>query len=192
MRLDERMPVWDFHERHQVEIPSSPERIHAALHQVDFNRSPVIRSLFALRGVGQLFRRSERRRITVATITSGGFFVLDQDPPFELVVGLVGQFWKLSGNIATIRPEEFLSFDRAGFAKVAWNFHIKELQGGSSMVSTETRIRCLDETSRRKFSRYWRIVRPFSGWTRREMLRLVKRETLANGEGFRMRGNDTL
>jgi hypothetical protein len=41
-------------------------------------------------------------------------------------------------------------------------------------VATETRIVCTDEASRRAFLRYWRVIRPFSGLIRLEMLRLLR------------------
>jgi hypothetical protein len=48
--------------------------------------------------------------------------------------------------------------------------------GGAATVSTETRVLCTDPGSRRAFRRYWRIVRPFSGLIRIEMLRSIRRE----------------
>jgi len=41
-------------------------------------------------------------------------------------------------------------------------------------VATETRIRCTDDASRRAFLRYWRVIRPFSGLIRMEMLRSIR------------------
>jgi len=43
----------------------------------------------------------------------------------------------------------------------------------AATLATETRVRCLDAASRRKFGLDWRLVRPFSGWIRREALRAV-------------------
>ena len=42
--------------------------------------------------------------------------------------------------------------------------------GGASRVATETRIAATDDTARRRFGRYWRLIGPFSSITRREML----------------------
>jgi hypothetical protein len=43
------------------------------------------------------------------------------------------------------------------------------------MLATETRVLCLDDSSRRKFKLYWTLIAPFSGLIRNEALRVVKR-----------------
>jgi hypothetical protein len=42
-------------------------------------------------------------------------------------------------------------------------------------LTTETRVRCTDERSRRAFARYWYVIRPFSGLVRRSWLRAARR-----------------
>jgi hypothetical protein len=42
-------------------------------------------------------------------------------------------------------------------------------------LTTETRVHVPDPVSRRKFVRYWRFVRPFSGLIRRQVLQAAKR-----------------
>lgn len=70
-------------------------------------------------------------------------------------------------------PPEFSSFSEPGFAKIAWNF---TLQGTTPVhLSTQTRVVCLDDSSRRRFKLYWNLIRPFSGFIRTEMLRLIRR-----------------
>jgi hypothetical protein len=46
-------------------------------------------------------------------------------------------------------------------------------------LSTETRVHIEDPGSRRKFARYWRVVRPFSGLIRVSILRAAKRRAEA-------------
>ena len=46
-------------------------------------------------------------------------------------------------------------------------------------LSTETRVHVSDPVSRRKFQRYWRVVRPFSGLIRMSILRAAKRRAEA-------------
>jgi hypothetical protein len=38
---------------------------------------------------------------------------------------------------------------------------------------------CLDESSRRRFRRYWLFIRPFSGLIRMEMLRVIRQQIAA-------------
>jgi hypothetical protein len=50
------------------------------------------------------------------------------------------------------------------------------LNEDASRLSTETRVQATDAMSRRQFLRYWRIIGPFSGLVRRDLLRRIKRE----------------
>jgi len=49
-------------------------------------------------------------------------------------------------------------------------------EGPATRLTTETRIKCLDEDSRSRFGWYWAFIRPFSGLIRMEMLRAIKRK----------------
>jgi hypothetical protein len=46
-------------------------------------------------------------------------------------------------------------------------------------LTTETRVHVADPAARRKFARYWRVIRPFSGLIRILMLRGAKRRAEA-------------
>ena len=52
-------------------------------------------------------------------------------------------------------------------------------EGAGSRVRTETRIAATDDTARRRFGRYWRLIGPFSSITRREMLAAIRRRAEA-------------
>ena len=43
----------------------------------------------------------------------------------------------------------------AGLAQAVWNFRVR-VCGMGTELSTETRVRCGDEVTRRQFGRYWR------------------------------------
>ncbi|HZW52598.1 MAG TPA: hypothetical protein VFF00_01125, partial [Candidatus Elarobacter sp.] len=131
----------------------------------------VVSALLRLRGLG-----ASRRPLT-ADIRSR-FTVLKDDPGREVVFGIVGQFWRLRGNLCDVDAARFASFEEAGSAKSAWNFVFTEEAGGAR-VSTETRVRCFGAASRVKFRAYWTLIRPFSGLIRMELLRLIKRRAEA-------------
>jgi hypothetical protein len=112
-----------------------------------------------------------------------GFVVLDEAPGDEIVLGLVGRFWSPTGGLLRVDPAEFAGFDRPGYAVAAWNFTLRG--DGPVTLATETRVRLTDDGARRRFRPYWALVGPFSGLTRREMLRVVRRaaeETHTEGE----------
>ena len=182
MLIDEIMPEPHFAERHAIRIAAPPERAYEAVRRLDLRGSPVARTLFALRSLPGFFGRRRGRRglgTTMETLLESGFVVLAERAPRELVLGLAGQFWKPMGGIARLEPDEFRGCDLPGLALATWNFTVLPTDEGS-LVATETRVRCTDAAAHRSFSRYWRVVRPFSGLVRREMLRVIRRTAEAD------------
>ncbi len=87
-----------------------------------------------------------------------------------------------------VKPKRRLGLDEIvdsgfvapGFAKGAWNFVVSERPAGGSKVESETRVACTDDDARRRFSRYWRLIGPFSALIRRVMLRGIKHDAEGN------------
>jgi hypothetical protein len=179
MRIDDFLPHADFAERHALRVRATPERAYAAARRLDLGRSPVVRTLFALRSLPALFARGGYRgervlAMNLEGLVRGGFVLLDERAPHEFVLGLVGRFWTPGGAIERIDPAEFAVYGTPGRAVAAWNFTVLPTDEGS-LVATETRVRCTDDAARRSFRRYWRVVRPFSGLIRMEALRAIRR-----------------
>lgn len=180
MLIDEFMPIYDFDEKHEINVRAPVEKVYAALDSFEFNESPIIRWLFWLRGLASESARAEGSKdFNVRDMTKSNFVVLGEKPDEEILLGLVGKFWTLSGDLQNVKAEEFLAFDKKGYAKAAWNFTLSESEEKKTLLKTETRVRCLGEASRESFRFYWMFIKPFSGWTRREMLRLVKEKAEA-------------
>lgn len=179
MLIDHHLPHPDFAERHALRVHAPPERAYQAARRLDLSGSVLVRTLFALRSLPALFtgkrgRGEKALGTTMDGLLRNGFVLLDERPPHELVLGLVGRFWTPAGGIERIHPAEFAVFDRPGMAVAAWNFTVLPTDEGS-LVATETRVRCTDDAARRSFRRYWRVVRPFSGMIRMEALRAIRR-----------------
>jgi hypothetical protein len=80
--------------------------------------------------------------------------------------------------------DDFAAFDQAGYAKMAANFRLDPIAGGrATRLSTETRVVCTDPSSARRFGRYWRLIRPASGATRRSWLTAIKRRAERHPDG---------
>ena len=120
-------------------------------------------------------RRPAPRTLTLEDLTRAGFVVLVDRPAEELVLGLVGRFWRVTGDIRSVEADRFDRSPEPGFARTAWNFAIEKRGAESSVVITQTRVVCTDGESRRKFLRYWKLVGPFSALIRRRLLELIKR-----------------
>jgi hypothetical protein len=105
-----------------------------------------------------------------------GFTRLAEMPGRELVFGIAGQFWRPSGGLRPIADTDaFLDFAEDGCVKGAWNLCVDPNDDGTCTLSTETRIQCFGDAARRRFRLYWTLVGPFSGLTRRALLRGVRR-----------------
>ena len=181
MVIDEFMPKFDVSKRYSMMIAASVDSVYSALKNANINDSPLIRILFFLRGLPVIYRSKKNvlkgNKLTVSDISSSGFILLFEKHGDELVIGVAGKFWKLSGDIVRMSPEQFRSFNKTGFAKAVWNFSLRPMGHISTELSTETRILCTDESGRKKFALYWKLIGPFSGIIRREILKIIKRNS---------------
>jgi hypothetical protein len=179
--LDEALPEYDFSERHSRHVAAPPEPVDEAVRAVTIGDMPLARVLFALRAVPpRLRRRTARPRPTDVPMLElalrFGFGPLGESRGEEVVIGMIGQPWKLAGGESRRfeRPDEFAAFTEPGFVKAAMDFRF-EPEGSGTRLTTETRVLATDLASRRHFRRYWLVIRPGSGLTRRSWLRAAKR-----------------
>lgn len=183
--IDAFLPAYDVAASYATGVAAPPERAWAAVRALEMRGSPLVRGLFLLRSLPALVahprralaRRAARRGLglTLDQLLRGGFTLLGERPGEELLLGLVGRFWRADGGIVRVEAGEWGEWERPGYAKAAWNFTLAPGAGGALRLATETRVRCTDPESRRRFLRYWRLVGPFSGLIRRDMLRSVRR-----------------
>ena len=155
--LDAFLPAYDFSTRHAVAVAVDPTRADRALREVTFKEVPLVRALLLARGLG--LRRAED---TVLGAMVPRATVLEDVPGEGVVLTLSGQFWRLGGRGPEAPATAVIDF--------------RALPGS---LATETRVHVPDPVSRRKFGRYWRIVRPFSGLIRMVVLRAAKRRAEA-------------
>jgi hypothetical protein len=180
MLIDEFLPEYDFDEKHETTIRASAEKVYAALDAFDFNDSAVIRWLIWLRGLSAKDASGKASKSSnLRDAPKFDFIILGETPNEEILLGLAGKFWALSGDLQKLKPEEFRVFAKEGYAKAVWNFTLSETDEKEVCLKTETRIQCLGEKSQESFRFYWWFVKPFSGWIRQEMLRLVKEKAEA-------------
>lgn len=170
MLLDDFMPDFEFFEYHEVDVAAPVEAGWAAATDVAWGEVPLFRILFGIRS-GRAFRRD---RPILDQMLSSGFTLLAEDPPRELVFGVVGRFWRLTGGLRDVPPEDFASFSGDRYVKGATNFLVTAAPGGCK-VSTETRVQPTDVAARRRFYLYWSVVRGGSAAIRVAWLRAIKK-----------------
>lgn len=183
MILDSFLPDADVSEHHELVIPAPRRAVYRAIWEADLAAHPVIRALLALRSLpARLGNTSpgprQRRPITLSVILQHGFQLLAEEPEREVVLGVVGRFWRPLDTIVPFDPAAFTGPLAPGLAKAAWNFAVAD-EGTGTLLSTQTRVACADAASLRRFKLYWTVVGPFSGLIRILMLRAIQARSTA-------------
>ena len=184
MLLDNFLTSYQVNEVHTISINAPPDCVYTAIKQFKPREVPLFGLLMGLRTLparlaGRRFDFRSGERPLIERATEMGFILLAESPGREIVIGTIGQFWKLSPGGAPQRinsPREFVTFNLGGYAKAAFNFHIRPGRDGKrSQVRTETRIYLPDPQTERKFKLYWGIIGMGSALIRIAWLRAIKR-----------------
>ena len=171
--IDEWLPQYQVGTSYSILVHASDEKTFAALKHANFSELPIVRILMRLR----------RHRIGRGTVPEpeprdngrGSFLELAEVPQREVVLGIVGRFWRPDGGVVRgLTPAEFADFHREGYAKAVWSFSLAPADGGTQLT-TETRVQTFGRSATLKFRAYWLLVGLFSGVIRKTMLREVKR-----------------
>jgi hypothetical protein len=178
--LDGLFPRYDFSERHRIRIAAGPAAVDRALRTFTLGETPIARALMTVRALPALL---SGRRLTwprsdepFFARTLGPSRVLLADRPGYRVVGLAGPMWALRGRLVRFEDAPaFEAFDAPGNVKAVLAFAITAAGDDGTQLATETRVLAMDPDSRRRFARYWFVIRPWSGLIRREWLRAIRR-----------------
>ncbi len=172
--IEELLPDPDFANSHSIAIAAPVERVVEASERYRLDQHRLVNLLFRL-------RRLNPPGPLRASLLHRGFTVLAEKPGSEVVVGIAGRFWALNQTanlISVADARAFKQFAEPGAAKAAACFRFEPLPDGSTRLSTETRVKCVDAAARRRFAAYWALIGPFSGWIRTIVLRGIRRLAL--------------
>jgi hypothetical protein len=171
--IDAVLPRWDVHELHGTEVAASPEATWAALEEVTLRELPVTCLLMSIRSLGRSAPLDRR------FLDGARFLTPIDEAPGDRVLGLIGRPWQLRPAIVPFQgAAQFAAFDRPGYVRAATDLRVVPAAGGSRFT-TETRVQATDAAGRRRFIRYWRVVRCGSALIRRDLLRAVRRRAEA-------------
>lgn len=173
--LDRLLPHWDHRERHEIAVRAPREDVLRAVDETRWRDLPLFHALLLVGSLGT--KRAKAEEAFLGSMTEGGFTELHRTG-HELVVGAVVATEEPKGPAALAEPaaESFAAFDRPGHYKVAFDFRV-----GEGRLTTETRVLSTDEAARRRFARYWMLIRLPSGLIRREWLHGIRRRAEAPG-----------
>lgn len=181
--VDRFLPEFDVTTVHHTIVEATPEKTFEAIKRTDLSRDPVSMFLGKVRDLPNMIERKLKGTdqpatgpLTFESFEHMGWVHLAEEPGAELVVGLVGQFWHRDYGFEQITPEEFVPFDRPGFAKVAVSLSVRPYGATRTLLTYEARTATTDETARVHFRRYWRVVGPGAAILMRGALKLIKAE----------------
>jgi hypothetical protein len=161
--IDDWLPRFDVHERHELELPVPPERALELMLSTPAASDWIVRLLIGARGMAA--RQEPLERFFLAH----RFVVLSRSPT-ELVAGAVGAVWRPRGGLVQLDgADAWRNADVRGTIKAAIDFRAEPTVTGSRL-STETRVLASDASARRAFRLYWLVVGPFSALIRRRWL----------------------
>jgi hypothetical protein len=155
--LDAYLPAYEFRTRHEIRVDADAARADSALREVTWGDVPLVRALVFARGLGR-----PRGSVRVLSALARRAAVVEDVPGEGVVLSLTAQFWRLGWR----GPETPATA-------------LVEFRARDGALATETRVHVPDPASRRKFARYWLVVRPFSGLIRAQVLRAAKRRAEA-------------
>lgn len=175
-KIDEFLSIYDFSATYGIRINAPPSVVYQCLLRSDFNNLWLVRLLMTIR-TGKLQPQNRVPRDLPERLQGTGFVILDDVPGEALLIGVTGKFWRPDGRrCLDLTAGDFGGFARTGYAKVAWNFRLRTELPNSTVLSTETRIKCFGGAALWKFRFYWSLVGPFSGLIRKAILKQVKTE----------------
>lgn len=182
-RIDDFMPVYQFHEYHSLQVHATPERIDRAIREVTASEIMFFRTLTWIRRFGRsgpesILNVPEKRPILdVASKTT--FLPLVDDPLREVVLGTFVHAPSGFRRFLVRTPEAFRQLNDPGYAKAVINFRIDSGPGDVATLSTETRVHATDAQSARRFAAYWRVIYPGSSLIRIGWLRAIRKRAEA-------------
>ncbi|MEA2483285.1 MAG: hypothetical protein QOC55_1232, partial [Thermoleophilaceae bacterium] len=141
---------------------------------------------FALRAALERAVAVARRRKPAATVMpvlrlaemrqDGDWVRLGANAPSEFAFGAIGRFWGGETAWRQIAADEFTSFGKPGYAKIAASLSLRAYGAQRTLLTYEARTSATDDVARRAFLRYWALASPGAGVVMRSALALIADE----------------
>jgi hypothetical protein len=179
MIIDEYLPRYDVVLAEHIVVDADPVTTWHAARELDFTtvHTPLLDSAMWARGLPARLRGRPRPEIPRLSIAAGdslpGWLSLGEREGHETALGAVGKFWQGTIEWRDVPLAEFTGFTEPGYGKIACNFSVRPYGPDRSLLTYECRTATTDEIARRKFARYWLVIRPFVRHIMRATLRTI-------------------
>jgi len=167
MIIDEQLPRYDVVLAEHRVVDADATSTLAAARDLDFMtvRTPLLVAAMWLRGVPDRLRHRAQPPPARLTLAGGtglpGWLSLGEREASEVAFGAVGKFWQANIEWRDVLRAEFADFSEPGWGKIACNFTVHPYGGDRTLLTYECRTATTDVVARRKFARYWWLIRPF-------------------------------
>jgi hypothetical protein len=157
--LDRFLPEPEVDEYHHFKVNAPAAITFEAAKKMDLQASPLVKTIFWLRGLPAMLKgvelRPEGPRGIIEETLANGWGVLAEVPGREIVIGAYTQPWHEKVTFNPLPPAAFASFAEPGYVKIVVTFAAEPLSATESRFVTRTRVATTDPLSRKKFRLYW-------------------------------------
>jgi hypothetical protein len=186
--IDGILPDREFADTISVTVSATPAAVLDAAMKVTVDDMPVAKAIGTLRYLpGRLLGRkppSDTGAPFIATLLSSGTVILDEEPEHEIVFGSAGKYHQLTDQEPRLfeTAADYHGFDDPEYQQLVMSLRVEPTATpGLNRLVLEHRTHPLSEASRRKFRRYWRVIKPSGAFVTRQLLRAIKRRAEAGG-----------
>jgi hypothetical protein len=179
MLIESAMPRFDTVIAEHVVVAADPSTTFHAARTLDLLtvRTPLLTVSMWIRGLPERWSGKAAPPLPRLVVADGGlpgWLVLGERPDREIAFGAVGKFWQPVIEWREVAQAEFSGFAEPGWGKIAANFSVLSYGESSTLLSYECRTVTTDPESRRRFLRYWWLIRPFVGHIMRATVNQIK------------------
>jgi hypothetical protein len=182
MIIDDQLPRYDVVIAEHLVVDADPHTTWQAARELDFIsvHTPLLDLAMWARGLPARLRGRPAPAPKRLTLAAGdglpGWLSLGERPDREIAFGAIGKFWQAEIEWRDVPLAEFAGFAEPGYGKIACNFSVRPYSPGRTLLTYECRTATTDPLSRRRFARYWWLIRPFVAHIMRATLVAVARD----------------
>lgn len=175
--MDAGMRIFEHFWEGSIVVEANQEAVYRTLTSIPARKMRLANFLGKVRTLGKKDQNLPDESFMVSADRFGNVSLL-QDPPREVIAGLIGRFWELNFGIRRVATgKDFVTFAEPDYTKVISNFRIEPVPGTEgSRLHAEMRIHSTSPEAARKFQIYWTFLSPGIRLYMRSALAAIKRE----------------